>query len=425
MMNTRRQTAVAVLALGLLAAGCSTKSSSSGDASTTPGAAGALKTGVGVTADTISVGQLTDLSGVFAALGKSITQAEQLYFDQLNTAGGVCDRKIKVETKDHGYNVQTAVTLYQQLKDQVIGFPQVLGSPVNAALLENYTSDDVIAVPASWASSLLENKQIMIVGTTYDYEMINAIDYALENKLIAKGDKVGHIHFEGEYGANGLAGSTFATQKNGLTLIDKTIKPTDSDLTAQVTDLKNQGVKAILLTASPTSAASVAAVDAGIGLNVPILANNPNFSPGLLKTAAAPALQALFYGVASWQQPGDATAEAQKFVEAYKAKYPGAQLDGGVTWGLGAANAFTQVLKKACDDKDLSRAGMDKAFRSLSNVDTGVVAPLDYSVKGESPSKKVYVYRPDAAVVGGLKLVSQGLYEGPTVSGYKPPALGK
>ena len=420
MFTKRGRTAAAVLAIGLIAAACSTKASDSGGGSS---GAGGVKTGTGVTADTITVGQLTDVSGVFAALGKSITQAEQLYFDQLSAAGGVCGRKINVVTKDHGYNVQNAVTLYQQMKDQVLGFPQVLGSPISAALLDQYTSDKVIAVPSAWASTLLTNKQIMIVGTTYDYEMINAVDFALEKKLINKGDKVGHIYFEGEYGADALLGSQFAAQKNGLNLVEKKIKATDTDLTAQVTDLKNQGVKAILLTASPTSTASVAAVDAGIGLNVPILGSNPDFSPGLLKTAAAPALQKLLYGVASWQQPNGTDPGTQKFVADYKAKYPDSQLDGGLTWGFGAAKAFTEVLKKACTNKDLTRDGLNAAFRTLSNVDTGVVAPLDYSKPGASPSTKVYVFQPDASQAGGLKVVSNGLYQGPTAPGYTPPAL--
>jgi len=420
MFTKRGRTAAAVLAIGLIATACSTKASDSGGGSS---GAGGVKTGTGVTADTITVGQLTDVSGVFAALGKSITQAEQLYFDQLSAAGGVCGRKINVVTKDHGYNVQNAVTLYQQMKDQVLGFPQVLGSPISAALLDQYTSDKVIAVPSAWASTLLTNKQIMIVGTTYDYEMINAVDFALEKKLINKGDKVGHIYFEGEYGADALLGSQFAAQKNGLNLVEKKIKATDTDLTAQVTDLKNQGVKAILLTASPTSTASVAAVDAGIGLNVPILGSNPDFSPGLLKTAAAPALEKLLYGVASWQQPNGTDPGTQKFVADYKAKYPDSQLDGGLTWGFGAAKAFTEVLKKACDSKDLTRDGLNTAFRTLSNVDTGVVAPLDYSKPGASPSTKVYVFQPDASQAGGLKVVSNGLYQGPTAPGYTPPAL--
>jgi ABC-type branched-subunit amino acid transport system substrate-binding protein len=422
MFRARSRAAVAVLAIALTATACSTKAadSSSGGGG---GATGAVKTGTGVTADTITVGQLTDLSGVFAALGKSITQAEQLYFDQLSAAGGVCGRKINVVTKDHGYNVQNAVTLYQQMKDQVLGFPQVLGSPINAALLDQYTADKPIAIPSAWASTLLSNKQIMIVGSTYDYEMINGIDYALENKLIKKGDKIGHIYFEGEYGADALLGSTYVAQKTGLTIVEKKIKATDTDLTAQVTDLKAQGVTAIALTASPTSAASVAAVDAGIGLNVPIIANNPNFSPGLLKTAAGPALEKLFYGVASWQQPNGTDPGTVKFVADYKAKYPDSQLDGGLTWGYGAATAFTTVLKKACDNKDLTRDGMNTAFRSLTNVETGVVAPLDYSKPGAAPSTKAYIFRPDSTVPGGLKEVSKGLYEGADAAGYTPPAL--
>jgi ABC-type branched-subunit amino acid transport system substrate-binding protein len=421
MFKKRTSAAIAVLAIGLVAAGCSTKASDSGGGTST--GAGGVKVGTGVTADTITLGQLTDLTGVFASSGKSYTQAEQLYFDQLNGAGGVCGRKINVITKDHGYNVQNAVTLYSQMKDQVLGFDQVLGSPINAALLDQYTSDKVIAVPSAWASTLLSNKQIMIVGSTYDYEMINGIDFALEKGLIKKGDTVGHIYFEGEYGADALLGSKYAAEKNGLNLVEKKIKSTDTDLTAQVTDLKNQGVKAILLTASPKSAASAVGVDASVGLNVPVIGNNPNFDPGLLKTPAGPALEKLFYGVASWQQPNGTDKPMQKFITAYKAKYPDSQLDGSVTWGFGSAQVFTEVLKKACTNKDLTRDGMNNAFRSLTNVDTGVVVPLDYSKPGAAPSQKVYVFRPDSTVPGGLKQVTDGVYEGPTAPGYVPPAL--
>jgi ABC-type branched-subunit amino acid transport system substrate-binding protein len=87
MFKKRTSAAIAVLAIGLVAAGCSTKASDSGGGAST--GAGGVKVGTGVTADTITVGQLTDLTGVFASLGKSITQAEQLYFDQLSGAGGV------------------------------------------------------------------------------------------------------------------------------------------------------------------------------------------------------------------------------------------------------------------------------------------------------------------------------------------------
>jgi len=420
MLKKRGRTAVAVLAIGLVAAACSTKASDSSGGST---GAGGVKTGTGVTADTITVGQLTDLSGVYAALGKSTTQGQQLFFDQLNAAGGVCGRKINVITKDHGYNVQNAVTLYQQMKGQVLGLPVVLGSPENAALLDQYTSDKIIAIPAGFSSTLLTNKQIMLVGSTYDYEVINAVDYALENKLIKKGDKIGQIYPEGEAGADALLGGQYAAQKNGLTLVEKKIKPTDTDLSAQVTDLKNQGVTAIIGTTTATQTASVAAVDASTGFNVPFFGTNTNFSPGLMKTAAGPALQKLFYIFIDWTQPNSTDPGTQKFVADYKAKYPDSQLDGDAVWGFGAAKAFTEVMKKACDNKDLTPDGMNKAFRSLTNVDTGLIAPLDFSKQGAVPSVKSYVYRADSSQVGGLREVSDGLYEGPSVPGYTPPAL--
>ncbi len=59
----------------------------------------------------------------------------------------------------------------------------------------------MLTIPASNAASLLANKQIMLVGTTYDYETINTIDYALANNLIHKGDKIGHIYPQNEGGS--------------------------------------------------------------------------------------------------------------------------------------------------------------------------------------------------------------------------------
>ena len=213
MLNPSGRIAVAVLAAGLLtaAAGCSTKASDSSGG----GSAGGVKTGTGITADTISVGQLTDLTGPFASAGKNLTQAEALYYDQINAAGGVCGRKINVVTKDTGYNVQNAVTQYQQMKDQVLGISQVIGSAQVAALQDQLTSDKMLTVPVSLTSSLLTNKQIMLVGTTYDYQQINLFDYALANNFIHKGDKVGYIYIDVDAGINGLAGAQYVAQKNG------------------------------------------------------------------------------------------------------------------------------------------------------------------------------------------------------------------
>src|SRR5882757_10098440 len=195
-MTSRWRLGVAgCIALVLLASACSTKAKKSDGNS--GGGGGTVKTGQGVTDSTINLGVLTDLSGVFAVLGKSITQGAQIYFDDLNKAGGICGRSVKLNIKDDGYDVQKAVGLYADMSSSVLGMEQLLGSPINAALKQNVESDKMFTVPVSWASTILDNPYNMIVGTTYDVEMINGISFLMDKGLIKKGDTIGHIYIEG------------------------------------------------------------------------------------------------------------------------------------------------------------------------------------------------------------------------------------
>ena len=80
---------------------------------------------------------------------------------------------------DHGYKADTAKMQFPQIEPKVLGFVQLLGSPVMAALQE-HRPDKVTTTPASWSSELLDNPYVMIVGTTYDLEIINGLSYLLE-----------------------------------------------------------------------------------------------------------------------------------------------------------------------------------------------------------------------------------------------------
>ncbi len=49
----------------------------------------------------------------------------------------------------------------------------------------------------------------MMIGTTYDLEIVNGLAYLQQQGLIADGDTIGHIYIDGEYGGNGLKGSQY------------------------------------------------------------------------------------------------------------------------------------------------------------------------------------------------------------------------
>ena len=193
----------------LLAASCSVKddddSASTGDNG--DGGSAAVETGPGVTDDTITLGVLTDQSGPFAALATSIAQGRQLFWDARNADGGVCDRSVEFTTSDHGYNAQNATSLYADMQPDVLAFAELLGSPMIAALLPAIGQDTVPTMAVSWSSNLLDSPYIVIAGTTYDVEMINVVQWLLDEGRIAEGDTIGHIYLEGDYGENALAGA--------------------------------------------------------------------------------------------------------------------------------------------------------------------------------------------------------------------------
>jgi ABC-type branched-subunit amino acid transport system substrate-binding protein len=398
-----RRLATWLAATALLAvpvAGCGSK----GSDSSSSGSSGGVKTGPGVTADSITLGYLTDLSGVFAPLAKPIVQGTQQYWKE--QGGKVCGRTVKFITKDHGYDPQKAVVQYRDLQTKVAGLQQLLGSPITAAILPSLKSDSMISLLAAWPSSLLPNDFVIEIGASYDIEMINGLSKLLEDGKIKKGDKIGHVYFEGEYGENGLAGSKAFADENGMEVVEQKIKATDEDMSGQVAALKRAGVKAIAMTTAPTQLASVAGVAASQGFNVPIVGNNPTYDPALLDSPAADAVKANALIVASIAPFNSDEPAVKSISEQFVKDHPKDTPKGAVQFGYVQGQLMDEILTKACDAKDLSREGIVKAARELSSVDTkGIVAgTLDYSKVGEPSERAVYLAQP-ADVPGGLKQI--------------------
>ncbi len=404
-VHRRKATAAAIAAVLAIAgaAGCSSKAK---DKDSDKAGAGGVKTGVGVTDKTITLGALTDMTGVYATLGKSVTQAQQLYVKQTNDSGGICGRKLELKVQDHGYDPQKAVSGYSALEPEVLGFSQFIGSPFVAAVKQRIDADKPLVIPQAWSASLLGSNYVRVLGSTYDIETINAIDFLMKEKGLKKGDKLGHVYFEGDYGENALSGSKYMAEQNGLTIVEQKIKPTDNDMTAQVAALKSAGVKAIVLSAGPRQAASLVGVAAAGGLKVPIIGNNSAYAPQLLGTQAAPALEAMYYVSTPSLPIGDDAAGPSKLAADYSAAYPKDALDNGVVAGWTAAMTMGEALKRACTSKDLTREGVDKALLTMKDWDAGF-GVQNFSDPSQPSSLESVIIKPDKAAKGGSSVVRE------------------
>ncbi|MGY2004520.1 ABC transporter substrate-binding protein [Blastococcus sp. SYSU DS1024] len=410
MRLSKRSTGATMLAATfvLAATGCSTKApeSSGGGGGA---AAGDVATDVGVEGETINLGVLTDLTGVFAALGNDITNANSLFWEN----NQVCDTyDVQLEIQDTGYVPQQGVALYSGMQDNILAMQQTIGSPINTALAPEYESDQIVNFPSAWSKTLTEIPGTGVVGATYDVEIANGYDYLFREGLLNEGDTVGHIYFEGEYGANGLEGTRAVAEETGLEVIEAQIKATDQDMSAQITQFRSAGVDLIALTVAPGQTASVATVAAAQGLDVPILGSNPVFAPGLLQGPAAEWLKTHLY-VASPVSSFDAHPE---LLQQYQEAYPDAVPSLGVVVGFGMSEIMKQVLDQACEDGDLTREGVLNAFNELEEVDTGgLVVPIRGFEVGQSPSLESFILQP-ADVPGGASVLEEA-FEGEFAAG--------
>src|SRR3712207_5110114 len=203
--KTLRTTTAVAAAVVVATAGCSTRAPETGGGGGgggEGGSAGEVTNDVGVEGTKITLGVLTDLTGVFAALGQDITNANQLFWQD----NQVCDTyTVELDVQDTGYVPQTGVQLYSGMEPNILAMQQTIGSPINTALAPEYESDQIVNFPSAWARTLTEIPGTGVVGATYDVELANGYAYLFDQGLLQDGATVGHIYFEGEYGENGLA----------------------------------------------------------------------------------------------------------------------------------------------------------------------------------------------------------------------------
>lgn len=394
-------------AAAMLLTACSTKGSSGGS-----GGDGDLKYDTGVTADEIKLGVLTDTSGVFKSVGLNLTQGNQIWADHINDQGGICERDIVLDIKDHGYKPDNAIALYDQTKGDVVGFMQLLGSPMIAALKGKLDTDNVMAVVATQSTINLDVDEVMMIASSYDIEMINGLSWAMEQGMIAEGGKIAHIYVDSEYGQNGLMGSQYWAKQHGVEVVPVGVSASDTDMTTTMTKIKAEGVDLIALTTAPAATGSVALQNQAQGLNLPIIGNDPVFAPSMLSDASLTAALANVHVI--WGgEPYAGDSEQSKIIqEAFAEKYPNEEPGYGVPAGYLEALVWEAILTKACENGDMTREGLLEARLSLDDVDAkGLSDNMDLTDPGQPPVRSAYILEIDAAVPGGEKIV-----DGPFIS---------
>lgn len=399
-------TCVLTLTTILLAlSGCASSSSSSSSSGPKAGP------GVDVTNKTITLGILSPYSGPVAdPIGKPLARGVEVFFDSINNNGGIDGFKVKFLEEDTQYNPQIEVQKYNQIHNQVAMIADSLGTPTTFAIKDLAAADHMLVSGATLSSALAREKYLVLVGTPYRLQVENAFDYVV-NKLGVKNPSVGIIYQNDEYGQDGLTGYKEAVNFYHLHDVGQaTYAVTDTDYTAQVSQLKAAGAKYVFITAIPTATAGIIGTAFKLGYNPQWILQSPAFALGLLSVPGLGALMSRAWLVSQGASWGDTSVPGMAQMLKDVAKYaPDQKPDGYFEFGYTESEITYAILKKALDNNDITRDGLFTAFESLKNVDLrGLLPPVTF---GSSPNERVptrdsVVFAIDPTQPAGVKALS-------------------
>lgn len=389
----------------MVLSGCANSSSGSSTSS--------LKTGPGVdtTNKTITLGILSPYSGPVAdPIGKPLARGIEVYFDSVNASGGINGYKVKFLEEDTQYNPQLAVQLYNQIHTKVLMIADSLGTPPTFAIKDLATADHMLVSAATLSSALAREKYLILVGTPYRLQVENAFDYVV-TKLGVKNPAVGIIYQNDEYGQDGLTGYKEAVSFYHLHDVGQAAYgATDTDFTAEVSQMKAAGAKYVFLTSIPTATASIVATAYKLGYNPQWILQSPAFAQALLAVPGLGALLSHDWLVSQGATWGDTSQPGMAQMMSDVQKYaPDQKPDGFFQFGYTESKITYEILKKAMDNNDITRDGLLTAFESLKSVDLGgLLPPVTY---GSAPNERVptrdnIIFAIDPSQPTGVKALS-------------------
>ena len=204
----------------------------------------------GVSKTEIVLGMRTDLSGPAATYGVSSSNAVKMRFDEVNAAGGVHGRKIRLVVEDTQYQVPRAVQAGTKLinRDRIFAMVAPLGTPMNNALFKDQFEAGVPNLfPLSAARSMYEPfHRLKFYGAASYVDQVRAgINYFVSKK----GKKaLCAMYQDTDFGKEVLDGVQLQAEKMRIKLAETTThKPTDQDFTAPITKLKAAGCDLVVL----------------------------------------------------------------------------------------------------------------------------------------------------------------------------------
>jgi branched-chain amino acid transport system substrate-binding protein len=294
----------------------------------------------------ILIGEFGSLTGTTATFGISTKNGIDMAVDEINKAGGLLGKKVRIIVEDDQGKPEEAQTVVTKLinKDQVVA---ILGEVASSRTMAAAPVAQQNGIPMITPSST--NPKVTQIG---DYIFRVCFLDSFQGLVIAKFAsntlKVKDVallrDIKNDYSV-GL-GDFFAQNfksMGGNIVANESYSEGDTDFSAQLTAIKAKNPQAVIVPGYYTEVGLIVRQARNLGLNVPFVGGDGWDSPKLVEIGGK-ALEGSYY--ANHLAVSDPDPAIQKFVSEYKSRYS-AIPDALAGLAYDAANILFDAIKRA------------------------------------------------------------------------------
>ena len=294
----------------------------------------------------IPVGEFGSLTGTTAAFGTSTDHGVSLAIDEINAAGGVLGKPIKIFLEDDQSKPEEVPAVVAKLLDQR-KIVALLGEVASSRSLAGAPLAQAAKIPMISPSST--NPKVTLVGDFIfrmcyldDFQGASVARFAFRSLGKTKGAVLRDIRNDYSVGLADFFTAEF-TKLGGTITTDEKYSEGDNDFRAQLTKIKSGRPEFLFVPGYYAEAAKIAKQARDLGMTVPLLGGDGWESAKLFEIGGK-AVEGCFY--ANHYFPGDQRPEVANFVQKFRARF-GEQADSLAALGYDAARLLADAIQRA------------------------------------------------------------------------------
>lgn len=345
--------------------------------------------------DSIKIGAIFNVTGGQAGLDKPSLNAFQLAADEINAAGGIDGKKIKVITIDGKSDAATTTNAVQEMVD-VDKVVAVAGLSDTTFVLAAGPIAQKAGIPFITSGATAPNipdqvgDDMFMAAFGDNIQAYAGADFSLNDLKANTAWILTDTSSDYTLGLSKYFKERYTKKGGSIVLEDSYNGASDVDYSAQITRLKSlsEQPKMLFVSAQPDKVGLIVKQIRDMGIKTPIVGGDGYDTPDLIKLGGVPQTNNTYF--TTHVSLGNTDGTVQKFVKAYKDKYGTEPENAFAALGYDTMNLIADAIKRA---KSTDPKAIRDAIASTKEF-KGVTGTVSYE-NGPVPLKSVTVMKVD------------------------------